>query len=389
MTQSSRLSGRCAASVAGPGTRPAYGARARGGSCLLALLLAVPVAQAQLVLMPGEYRENVAAAGRVIEATSASGLVGRVSFSRADALTQNMRLSADASTLKTSTAKGRGMLHVDFCVPRSGQAACDAQSDPAAPDILVNLTFQYGMVGEVISNFGSRASFSSSAALVDLERNQYVAYQALDSLSVSQGTIKTIKKVPVPLPNFAAGEETLPVTFSTFLRRGKVYRFQLAGATSATSTSFSHGVANFSDFVLQHPTQQGRVQLHNLRIQVGQEAPGLDDRLAELQKTVDSLKAQVGALADRVDLIDERFDDEFAGMSEAMFDLSERTAGAGAMLLRIEGAAAPEGARFVGRFRLVPGGGGHPGPPLRVDAYLMPPAGAAPAPPTPAASRRR
>lgn len=386
MTHAFRPPGRRAASVAGPDLRPARGAHLGVGLGLLALLLAAPLAQAQLVLQPGEFRENVAATGLKIEESSASGLRGRVTFSRSDALTQDMRLTADASTLKTSTAKGRGMLYVDFCVPRSGQAACDARSDPAAPDILVNLTFQYGMVGEVISNFGSSASFSSSAALVDLERSQYVAYQALDSLSVSQGTIKTIKKVPVPLPNFAAGEQTLPVTFSTFLRRGKVYRFQLAGATSATSTGMTVGVANFSDFILQHPTQPGRVQLHNLRIQVGQEAPGVDDLLAELRTTVASMESQIGALADRVDLLGERFDEEFAGMSEAMAALSERTAGAGAMLLRVQGAVAPEGARFVGRFRLVPGGGGQGGPPLMVDAYLMPPSGATP---TTGSTRRR
>jgi hypothetical protein len=197
------------------------------------------------------------------------------------------------------------MLYVDFCVPRSGMGVCDTKSDPTAPDIAVNVTFQYGMVGEVISNFGSKASFSASAAIVDVERSQYVAYQALESLSVSQGQIKTVKGVPVPLPNFADATVTLPVTFSTFLRRGKLYRFQLAGAASATSTGTAQALANFSENVVRAPTQRGRVQLHNLRFQVGQEAPSLDDQVAALQTMVDTLATQVGALADRVDLIGE------------------------------------------------------------------------------------
>lgn len=274
--------------------------------CLLALLLVVPASMAQVVFAPGEYRENVAATGRVIERTDPTfALNASVSFQRADALTQNMHLLAMAQTALTSTAKARGMLYVDFCVPRSGMGVCDTKSDPTAPDIAVNVTFQYGMVGEVISNFGSKASFSASAAIVDVERSQYVAYQALESLSVSQGQIKTVKGVPVPLPNFADATVTLPVTFSTFLRRGKLYRFQLAGAASATSTGTAQALANFSENVVRAPTQRGRVQLHNLRFQVGQEAPSLDDQVAALQTMVDTLATQVGALADRVDLIGE------------------------------------------------------------------------------------
>lgn len=347
--------------------------------CLLALLFMVPASRAQIVLAPGEYRENIAAAGRVVETTNAPHLTAQVGFSRADALTQNMHLVAGAQTVLTSTAKARGELYVDFCVPRSGLGVCDTQSDPTAPDIAVNLTFKYGMIGEVISNFLSKASFSASAAIVDLERSQYVAYQALGSLSVNGGKTKDIKEVPVPLPNFGEATETLPVTFSTFLRRGKVYRFQLAGAASATSTADESAVANFYNLVVQNPPQQGRVQLYNLSIQVGQEAPSLTDQMAALQQVVNTLTSQVGALADRVDLIGDQLDEQFAGLSQSLYELSQRTAGPGALLLRQTGAPAPEGALLLGSVRLVPAGGKASAANLVVDVYLMPTTAANPA----------
>lgn len=331
------------------------------------------LASAQLAVFPGQQRDNVAGTGLEIERTTGSDVRGFVGFSRNDALTQSIHVGADATSLKSATARGRAILYADFCVPRSGMATCDSVSDPTAPDILVNLTFRYGMVGEVISQFGSSASFAASASVIDRERNQFVAYQALGSLSVSQGQVKTIAEVPIVLPNFASAKVTLPVTFTSFLRRGKVYRFQLSAATTATSSAMRTGLSNFNTFQIAHPAERGRVQLHNLSIRVEQEAPPLDVALANLRAAVESLTSQVGALGDRIDLMTEQWEGHLEGMQQALFDLSQRTAGPGGLLLRIEGTPPPDGAQFVGRIPLIPDDPSGQRGPMRAEVYLVKP----------------
>ncbi|HMM84606.1 hypothetical protein [Azohydromonas sp.] len=369
--------------------------RLAAGTALTTLLVTTPAAS-QLLLQPGQVHENVAATGRVIAQSprpgTQAGLEARVDFGRADALTQNMHLfaqSGGALLRLNATATARGALHVDLCVPRPGAGQCDAASDPTAPDILVNLTFKYGMVGQVTSTLGKKASFSASASLIDLERNSYVAYQDLGGISASGANIKSIASVPVPIPNFAADNVTQPITFSTFLRRGKVYRFQLAGAATATSTSTGQltdampASANFYDLVPRHPTQHGRIQLHNLTIRVEHEQPDHAAQIAALQAALDSLSGQVGALGERVDALGQQFDEEFAAFSQMHADLAQRTAGPGALLMREQGAPPPEGAVFVGTMRFLPGAG--PGPArgpanTTVDVYLVPAATSTAAP---------
>ena len=361
--------------------------RLAAGTALAALLVATPVA-AQLLIQPGEVRENVTATVRVIEATASTigpclaclpKVEGLVNFSRADALTQNIHLHAYAEAIQTTTARARGALYVDFCVPRPGAGQCDNVPDPSAPDLPVNVTFKYGMVGEVISQYLTKASYGASAALIDLDRSEYLTYRDLGGISASGGQIRSVANVPLPLPNFDAAMTTQLITFSTSVRRGKIYRFQLAAFATATASGRLAALANFHHDrqLVRYPTQQGRVQLHNLTIQIGQDQADLGAQVESLREAVNSLSSQLGALGERVDALGQQFDEEFAAFSQMHADLAQRTAGQGALLLREQGAPPPEGAVFVGTFRPFPGGAAPAQKDLRVDVYLMAPAAGA------------
>jgi hypothetical protein len=308
--------------------------------CALLLSLASQSSMAQLVLMPGETRGNVAAAGQVIQntgeshtvsstasaggGTSAPQSITAVTFDRADAMTQNMRLYADAGspTAFTKSVVARGILYVDFCVPKAGFGACDTTSDPAAPDVTANLTFGYGLVGAVTAILG-KATFAASASIIDLERSAFINYQALGELSATLGSVKKIAEIPIPVPDFSQAKTTLPVTFTALLKRGRVYRFQLSGVSTAQAAI---GGAALSDFYTSanFSLQQGRVQLHNLTIQIGQSESDLSGEVAALKTLIGSLQNQVGNLGDAVDTLRDSFDADTSALRDELANLAKR-----------------------------------------------------------------
>lgn len=338
------------------------------GAFLLLFMVLAQKSQAQLILMPGQTYENIAAAGSVIAntgetpppppGTASTGYKtsSTVSFDRADSLTQNIRLFAGAqSSFRTQTAIARGMLYVDFCVPIAGSGTCDAPPDPTASDVTASITFGYGIVGSVTATgIGSKASFAASGAVIDLGRSAYVNYQKLDELSVAGiNAVKVVKKVPIPLPDFASAETTQPVTFTSLLKRGHTYRFQLAGASTAQSGIASNA---YSDFYSERITdfQRGRIQLHNLTIQVSQDNVDTSTLLKELKDLIASLQDQVGNLAGQLDNLREELQGDTDALRQEIEALTERTDISGSFLMLPVGSPAPEGYTFISNFKLVP-----------------------------------
>lgn len=342
--------------------------------CLISLALLAGPAQAQLVLVPGETRANIAAAGRVVQETAGgSKNLASVTFDRADALTQNIRLHAGATSVLATTATARGTLFVDFCVPRAGATGCDTVSDPTAPDITANITFGYGVVGVVNAlGPGNKATFQASGSVIDLERDAYINFQRLADVSASLGTVKTIAEVPIPIPDFDSAKTTLPVTFTTILRRGKVYRFQLAAAAVAQGccgTGF-FAESNFEAVSVQFPLQRGRVQLRNLTIAVSPDAGDVASALQELRQSISSLQGEIGNLAEQIETLTQQHEDDIAVLRLEIKELAGRTDIPGRIIMLPAGQPAPLDYTFVGTFDLAPSGGPRGrGAMMSVDVY--------------------
>ena len=337
-------------------------------ACLFVpLFLVVRPGYAQLVLMPGEFRENIPAAGLVL-ANSAPGnpdsvveglYITAVAFDRADALTQNIRLYANSNLAKTAIA--RGVLFVDFCVPRPGLLACDAVSDPSAPDIVAGITFSYGVVGAVSAlGVGANAKLQVTGSVVDREKGGFVNFQSLADLSASTGTVNSVLDIPFPLPDFTDAKVVLPVTFTALLKRGRVYRFQLAAASTARGFFYplapSWGESNAYRISAQFPLQRGRVQLHNLTIRVSNDSSDLADELSALREVVTALQEQLGNLGNRIDSLEANLQDEVSALNQAVGDLAKLTDVPGSLLMLPAGSSAPAGYTFIGTFDLAPSG---------------------------------
>ena len=112
--------------------------------CLAMALVAQPV-YAQVPLMPGEAREH-SGIGLVIVNEKTGPLASTyIGFTRLDAQTQAMLMSAAATSggilTGGSTARIVGRIVFDFCVPRHGLTVCYMVPDPAAPTITAHVTF--------------------------------------------------------------------------------------------------------------------------------------------------------------------------------------------------------------------------------------------------------
>lgn len=355
------------------GLRPASVALA--ASAVLVIGLGRPQAFAQQLFQPGQSYGNVAAAGIEIARvpTNASPtLEAVVSFSRADAITQNMRLLARSRTVARTTATARGALVVDFCVPRVGASGCDTVSEPGAPDIDLTLTFRYGLVGDMRTSVGTSASMALSASLIDLERNLAVLQRTLESLQSSGANWTTIAGVPSPVANWEEAQVNEAVTFQTSVRRGKRYRFQLAGSAHATGIGGVEAFSNMARPLDWAPLgQSGRVQLQNLTVVVGQEAPDLEAQVQSLRASLLALGEGVSALGSQVDGLQEGLQGGIDELSERQFTLVQRTTAAGALLMRLPGASSPAGGVYLGTYLLDPGPQSRFAP-LPVRVYRMP-----------------
>lgn len=288
-------------------------------------LMAANFVMGQEVFQPGELRQNIKALNFVIRTTTDSeGIGGGVAFDDENSTTQNMKLFARGSAQVSNSfyAYAEAMMYLDFCVPRTGLTTCDAVSDPNAPDITANITFNWGVIGVVRAlGVGAKAAFHSYAEVFELESKRKINYQLLQDMSASLGTVKVVAKIPIPRPDVVGAEVTQPVAWTTVLKRGRRYRFRLYGLSSAT-TGFNVlegniAVSNFSgpDIKSSNP---GKVQLQNLTISVS------PDGTSNLQETLTSLQQQIGSLVDSIESLSARIDEDLAAIRQEHTELIQQ-----------------------------------------------------------------
>lgn len=355
-----------------------------------ACMLAMPVqAQPYQTYEPGNAYTNIAAAGEVIART---GTMAEVGFGRYDDKTQFMQLYAEASSVLASEASARGRLKVDFCVPRPGQSGCDATAPADAEWIMLTVRFKYGVVGELQTGVGTSASLNTSAWLVDLQRNEQVAYvPAMPARSISGANWHAFSDVPIPMPHLDATVMDDAVSFTTQVQVGRRYRFQFSGSASAASNGGTmRAISNAGFFAMQHPPnigQKGSLFLHDLAFQFGNAGAPLEDQVAQLQEAVALLNEQVAGLGEQIEAVQASTDVQIQSLAATVAALTRQTVHPGTLLMREQGAAPPEGAVFLGSYRMVADAGDRPRPRVTVDLYLVP----TPAPPAarPAAAVRR
>ena len=354
--------------------------------CLLVLLgLAAHPAQGQTILMPGEARANIPAAGRVLTVQGNEFADFRswaeVKFDRPDAFAQNIRLEASHPARYFpvyGTAVARGMLFVDFCVPAVG-AASGCGSEPAVPDVIsATLSFGYSIVGSVGSfGFTAEATLQVMASVLDVAEQAYILKDDLLSLT-AQGEIKFVKEVvPIPLPDNDDATETHPVTYSLILKRGRLYRFQLAAlATSTKGLVQSPGSLFYAYSDFSRPVQgvnsppDGFVQLRNLTISVTPDTSSLQFDI------VRSLQEQINRLVDQVDRLRSEHQNDVAALRERLGDLRLATIGPGSDMCT----SIPPGQDWI----CANGGWVPPGHPSAIGGSSFPvPASSPPAPVSP------
>lgn len=272
-------------------------------------------AQSPFILMPGEVYSNVPAAGYIEKRTARRTAIADedtvweesfVGFSRLDPFTQIMKVYAWSKGGLPIGAEAIAQLRLEFCVPRPGLTTCDEVSDPAAPDIAVKITFGYGIVGQVRAlGWGSKAEFHGLARVMDLERNTAISYQNLETLSAARGTIKTVAKIPVPIPDYKNVTFTSPAAFSTVLKRGRRYQFQLRARAYAMSWDYT-GIQTPGFAVADMRNDpfggapEGFVSLRDLSFEV---SPAPELGLTELREAITSLQEQLGSLSTELDAL--------------------------------------------------------------------------------------
>lgn len=323
---------------------------------IILVLLAAPAnAQpAAVPLFPGEHHQNVFTTGIISEPSTSGAASYNITFD-GPASVRNIRMSMVAvKVLGGSTVRARGRLIYDFCVPRPGSTVCDAVSDPLAPDITASITFSYGIAGIVTTQGpGSRSNLHAFAAVKDLTTNSFVNYLELANVTSSGGTVKVVAKVPVFLPEFEEATITSPVTFTTIVKRGRKYRFELsargtldAGTFLLVNAGTPGAQLNFAGpQFLQTP--DGFVQLRGLSIRISPDlTSALEEKVASLEEVVVSLQQQLGAMADQIATLMGNVEEDLAGLEQRISSIPEGPPGP-------MGPAGPQGE---------PGPAGPPGP---------------------------
>lgn len=311
------------------------------GWTFVALVAGAPPARGQdpppTVLVPGEIRENIPAAGKVLQVQGNEFVDFRswaaVSFERADALSQNIKLEAKHPITAFpvyGTAIARGMLFLDFCIP-SSDAATGCGTESATPEaVTTTITFGYGYAGHLSAlGLTSEATFSVTASILDRAEQRYIHIHELKHLSV-KATNLSVKDLPVQIPGIENPTLTRPVTFTLILKRGRIYRYQLAAATTSTKgvaqPLVGAGIHAWSDFAGPIPglfaPVDGFVQLRNLTIHVS-------PSITSLQDVVNSLEERIAALAEQLGQIREEHQVDVTALREELAELRLATIGPG------------------------------------------------------------
>ena len=295
------------------------------------VLLATPVYAVPLALMPGETRENIPAAGHVVQssspvdpepagvATSPNPVGTAVAFTREDEFTQIMYVYASDSISGFDAKVARGILFIDFCVPRAGAGVCDAVSDPTAPEIIVSLTFQFGVIGAAYTEGAlADAKVALTGSVVDTEKASFVAFKDLLGNQLSSHGIQfapiSIDWVPIPLPNHTEATITQPVTFPAILiKRGRIYRFQLSAAATADGDGYADSYRTDCSFA---GCERQRVMLRDVTITVNDDSDqDLLSQIENLKSVVAALQEQFGNLGARIDALEDNLQELISALN--------------------------------------------------------------------------
>lgn len=293
------------------------------------VLLAAPVdAQPPIVpLFPGEHHQDLGPTGMVSDVSTSGPVFHNITFDGAGS-TWNIRMAMIAhKAFGGSTYRGRGRLVYDFCVPRHGSAVCDDVADPLAPDITASITFSYGISGEVSTQGpGSRSTLQAFAAVKDLTTNSFVNYVELANLTASGGNVKVIAKIPILLPDLDGATITAPVTFTTLVKRGRKYRFELSarGTLDAGTFLVVNGGEPGAGLSFAGNAPPRFVQLRGLSIRISPDlTSALEDKVSALEEVVVSLQAQLGAMADQIATIVANTEEDLVGLEQRIGSIPE------------------------------------------------------------------
>ena len=249
-------------------------------------------------LIPGASRQDVTVTGIEIENTDT--VATDLSFFRVPpntgGTTWKMELRALAKTVPGgNTERVTGRLIYDFCVPRTGFTTCDHDPDPAAPAITASFHYGWGHSGTLhAEGIGSKATLHVTGSVEDLHTNQLVWFK--EHAKFSQVNDEA---------SYSRAETLAP--FTTLLKRGRRYRFQLSARVIGEAAPFlliNLGRSTSADLI---------VSLTGLSISIANDATfDLFQRVTELEERVRSLQDQITDLNGQVAGIDANADRDFA-----------------------------------------------------------------------------
>lgn len=290
---------------------------------VIAVWLASAPADAQVVacLTPGELKNDFSFGGEVLnnslvrkartigpihlpaEPLDNPGLFG---WSVAEVAGPTIRLDAFANRQvglpldRQIEALARGRLSVDFTVD------CGSSENVT---VTVAVSFRVRLVGRISTLWpGSTSTIGVSARIRDVAENRDIDFRVLHDTTVGNllGSFKTIKQIPVPIPDVEGTSEAKVETFVIQVRKGRRYRFELfAAAKSTTWLTLSPGPfarANFSDPIDGIPGNGG-VELAEFTMDVGTDPGDVQAELSELRRIVESLRAAVVALGAQLEAV--------------------------------------------------------------------------------------
>jgi hypothetical protein len=224
-------------------------------------------------------------------------------------------------------AFARGKLFVDFAV--------DCGSAESA-SVVVAVSFRVRRVGR-ISTFwpGSTSSFGVSARIRDLAENRDIDFRVIEDTTVGNllGNVKTIAKVPVPVPEIEALSLADVETFVISVRKGRVYRFELfAAAKSTTGLSTAPVVFAFANLYDPVPVdlvgnfRTAGIELAEFKMDVAVNSTDADvqQELSDLRRMVESLREAVASVSAQLEAVGPSMDALVSDLHEKLAEQDER-----------------------------------------------------------------
>jgi hypothetical protein len=224
-------------------------------------------------------------------------------------------------------AFARGKLFLDFAVD------CGSAEETS---VVVAVSFRVKRVG-LMSTFwpGSTSSFGVSARFRDLTENRDIDFRVIEDTTVGNllGNVKTIAKVPVPVPEIEALSLADVETFVISVRKGRVYRFELfAAAKSTTGLSTAPVVFAFANLYDPVPVdlvgnfRTAGIELAEFKMDVAVNSTDADvqQELSDLRRMVESLREAVASVSAQLEAVGPSMDALVSDLHEKLAEQDER-----------------------------------------------------------------